>query len=37
VPSFALQGHVLFSGAQPPEEMAKAFRHAWGVLKNQAA
>ena len=37
VPSFALQGHVLFSGAQPPEEMAKAFTHAWGVLKNQAA
>ena len=37
VPSFALQGHVLFSGAQPPEEMAKAFSHAWGVLKNQAA
>ncbi len=37
VPSFALQGHVLFSGAQPPEEMAKAFSHAWGILKNQAA
>jgi predicted DsbA family dithiol-disulfide isomerase len=37
VPSFALQGHVLFSGAQPPEEMAKAFTHAWGVLKNKAA
>jgi predicted DsbA family dithiol-disulfide isomerase len=37
VPSFALQGHVLFSGAQPPEEMAKAFSHAWGILKNRAA
>jgi predicted DsbA family dithiol-disulfide isomerase len=37
VPSFALQGHVLFSGAQPAEEMAKAFSHAWGVLKNRAA
>jgi predicted DsbA family dithiol-disulfide isomerase len=37
VPSFALQGHVLFSGAQPAEEMVKAFTHAWGVLKNQAA
>ena len=37
VPSFALQGHVLFSGAQPAEEMAKAFSHAWGVLKDKAA
>lgn len=37
VPSFALQGHVLFSGAQPPEEMAKAFSHAWSILKNRAA
>jgi predicted DsbA family dithiol-disulfide isomerase len=37
VPSFALQGHVLFSGAQPAEEMAKAFSHAWGVLKTKAA
>jgi predicted DsbA family dithiol-disulfide isomerase len=37
VPSFALQGHVLFSGAQPPEEMAKAFSHAWGILKDKAA
>jgi predicted DsbA family dithiol-disulfide isomerase len=37
VPSFALQGHVLFSGAQPAEEMAKAFSHAWGILKDKAA
>ena len=37
VPSFALQGHVLFSGAVPGEEMAKAFRQAWDVLKNRAA
>jgi hypothetical protein len=28
---------VLFSGAQPPAEMAKAFSHAWGVLKEKAA
>jgi predicted DsbA family dithiol-disulfide isomerase len=37
VPSFALQGHVLFSGAVPAEEMAKAFHRAWDVLKNKAA
>jgi len=37
VPSFAMEGHVLFSGAQPAEEMAKAFRQAWDVLKNRAA
>jgi len=37
VPSFAMNGHVLFSGAQPAEEMAKAFAHAWNVLKTQAA
>ena len=37
VPSFALQGHVLFSGAVPAEEMASAFRRAWEVLKNKAA
>jgi len=37
VPSFALQGHVLFSGAMPAEEMAQAFRRAWDILKNQAA
>jgi predicted DsbA family dithiol-disulfide isomerase len=37
VPSFALQGHVLFSGAQPGEEMAKAFRQAHEILKTRAA
>jgi predicted DsbA family dithiol-disulfide isomerase len=37
VPSFALQGHVLFSGAVPAEEMASTFRRAWEVLKNKAA
>jgi len=37
VPSFALQGHVLFSGAVPAEEMAQTFRHAWEILKNRAA
>ncbi|SJZ85952.1 Predicted dithiol-disulfide isomerase, DsbA family [Enhydrobacter aerosaccus] len=37
VPSFALQGHILFSGAVPAEEMAKAFRRAWEILKSRAA
>ena len=37
VPSFALQGHVLFSGAVPAEEMADSFRRAWELLKNKAA
>jgi len=37
VPSFALQGHVLFSGAVPAEEMAETFRRAWELLKNKAA
>ncbi|MBS0220880.1 MAG: DsbA family oxidoreductase [Proteobacteria bacterium] len=37
VPSFALQGHVLFSGALAAEEMANAFRQAWGILKTRAA
>jgi predicted DsbA family dithiol-disulfide isomerase len=37
VPSFALQGHVLFSGAVPAEEMAQSFRRAWEILKNRAA
>ena len=37
VPSFALQGHVLFSGAVPAEEMASSFRRAWDILKNRAA
>ena len=37
VPSFALQGHVLFSGAVPADEMADAFRRAWELLKSKAA
>ena len=37
VPSFALQGHVLFSGAVPAEEMADAFHRAWELLKTKAA
>jgi predicted DsbA family dithiol-disulfide isomerase len=37
VPSFALQGHVLFSGAVPAEQMASAFRQAYDILKNRAA
>ena len=37
VPSFALQGHVLFSGAVPAAEMAQAFRQAWDILKARAA
>ncbi len=37
VPSFALQGHVLFSGAVPAEEMAQTFSRAWNILKNRAA
>ena len=37
VPSFALQGHVLFSGAVPADEMVQAFRRAWEILKNRAA
>jgi predicted DsbA family dithiol-disulfide isomerase len=37
VPSFALQGHVLFSGAVPAYEMADTFHRAWELLKNKAA
>ncbi|MBS0517831.1 MAG: DsbA family oxidoreductase [Proteobacteria bacterium] len=37
VPSFALEGHILFSGAQPAEEMAKTFHRAWEILKARAA
>ena len=37
VPSFALQGHVLFSGAVPAEEMAQSFHRAWEALKSGAA
>jgi len=37
VPSFALQGHVLFSGAVPAEEMAQTFTKAWEILRDRAA
>ena len=36
VPSFALAGHVLFSGAVPAERMADAFRRALAILRGQA-
>ena len=36
VPSFALSGHVLFSGAVPGERMAEAFRRALAILRGQA-
>ncbi len=36
VPSFALSGHVLFSGAVPAERMAEAFRRALAILRGQA-
>ncbi|HYZ33222.1 MAG TPA: DsbA family oxidoreductase [Crenalkalicoccus sp.] len=35
VPTFALQGRVLFSGAMPAERMAEAFRRALGILREQ--
>jgi len=35
VPSFFLEGHALFSGAMPPEQMAQAFRHAHKVLNER--
>ena len=37
VPSFALAGHVLFSGAQPASQMVVSFRHAHDVLSRRAA
>ena len=37
VPSFALAGHVLFSGAQPAEQMAASFVHAHQMLASRAA
>jgi predicted DsbA family dithiol-disulfide isomerase len=37
VPSFALAGHVLFSGAVPADAMAEAFAAAWKVLGRDAA
>jgi predicted DsbA family dithiol-disulfide isomerase len=36
VPSFALAGHVLFSGAVPAERMAEAFRRALAILRERA-
>lgn len=33
VPSFALAGHVLFSGAVPADRMADAFRRALAILR----
>ena len=37
VPTFALEGHILFSGAVPAAEMAPTFSRAWNVLKERAA
>ena len=37
VPTFAMEGHVLFSGAVPAETMAEAFLSAWKVLRQRAA
>ncbi len=37
VPTFAMEGHVLFSGAVPAEAMAEAFLSAWKVLRQRAA
>ncbi|MFC7692189.1 DsbA family protein [Paeniroseomonas aquatica] len=36
VPTFALEGHVLFSGAMPPENMAEAFRRGLAILRERA-
>jgi predicted DsbA family dithiol-disulfide isomerase len=35
VPTFALAGHVLFSGAMPPANMADAFRRALAILRER--
>ena len=37
VPSFALAGHVLFSGAQPADQIAANFIHAHQVLASRSA
>jgi predicted DsbA family dithiol-disulfide isomerase len=37
VPSFIMQGHVLFSGAVAAEAMADAFSRAWSILSQRAA
>ncbi|MBC4015831.1 DsbA family oxidoreductase [Siccirubricoccus deserti] len=36
VPTFALEGHVVFSGAMPPEQMAEAFRRGLAILRERA-
>ena len=35
VPSFAMGGHVLFSGAMPPDRMAAAFRQGHAILREK--
>lgn len=35
VPTFALAGHVLFSGAMAAEDMAEAFRRGLGILRER--
>ena len=37
VPTFALDGHVVFSGAMPADRMAEAFRRALAILRGPAA
>jgi predicted DsbA family dithiol-disulfide isomerase len=37
VPTFVMEGQVLFSGALPADAMAEAFVSAWAVLRKQAA
>lgn len=35
VPTFALDGHIVFSGAMPPDRMAAAFRRGLAILRTQ--
>jgi predicted DsbA family dithiol-disulfide isomerase len=37
VPTFALEGHVLFSGAMPADRMADVFRRALEILRKEEA
>jgi predicted DsbA family dithiol-disulfide isomerase len=37
VPTFALDGHVLFSGAMPAERIAEAIRRGLAILRQRAA
>jgi predicted DsbA family dithiol-disulfide isomerase len=37
VPTFALDGHILFSGAVPADQMAPTFTKAYKILKERAA